>query len=124
MCLCLLEINCFQVNTFGVHVIIDLSSHLSPVIQSVLLHRPSIVQVQSCFRSRHPLTITIITTIMIADTAAATSLRSITSAGWPPQAPLGSTIFSLIRCLRAFVTVLNFAPCPLPAMFFTTLQSA
>jgi hypothetical protein len=30
----------------GVHVIIDLSSHLSPVIQSVLLHRPSIVQVR------------------------------------------------------------------------------
>lgn len=29
----------------GIHVIIDLSSHLSPVIQSMLLHRPSIVQV-------------------------------------------------------------------------------
>jgi hypothetical protein len=29
----------------AVHVIVDLSSHLSPVIQSVLLHRPAIVQV-------------------------------------------------------------------------------
>ena len=39
----------------GVHVIIDLSSHLSPVIQSVLLHRPSIVQVRRDISASVPL---------------------------------------------------------------------
>lgn len=51
--LCSLHLPCphyialrLQVNMLGAHVVIDLSSHLSPIIQSVLLHRPSIVQVR------------------------------------------------------------------------------
>jgi hypothetical protein len=65
----------------GVHVIIDLSSHLSPVIQSVLLHRPAIVQVLPFPQ--------LFLRVSIINAFAATMLRSIISDGWLRQALLG-----------------------------------